>query len=463
MRNLFAIVITVTLSASQISTASSPPTPVLEAPQAVRNVYIYPGATDPLIFGRGYDSTSAEFRGACVAPEPVSVIGDGGTGMDTSFSLEQVSTSEQLRRVTEAEISASARWGIRRASATMSALKQSEFNSHDVYLVLRVAVRKNALALTKPKLLPESLEVWQRDRAAFREACGNTFIASMVVGGDFTAIYRVSTTSASDRLDLSARLSGSFSGIDGAANFKKEIESIRTSHSVMVQILREGPSGSLPSLDPKSLIDYALAFPSLISGAQNSRPYEAQAQSYATLLEPLPDGEETSKLERYLRHLADEVERALQDRNDLQFAMKNLNQFHEIKRAAVQSRITELERYIEQATNYARSCIEDPSLCGKFEGKRPEMLPLQRYDRIIKHDQDMKEKLTLDLPPGLQCSLQSAEGKWSRWLTGDGWEACSGVEISINPATNFATSDHDTPLDDNRGVCTFTFVCLYPE
>lgn len=93
------------------------------------------------------------------------------------------------------------------------------------------------------RLTPAALSVASRGEPAFRERCGDSFVAALYGGAELTALITILTTTHADQEEVSAELSGSGWGVEVEAGFSEKSESKTSSFDSQMSFYQIGGRG----------------------------------------------------------------------------------------------------------------------------------------------------------------------------------------------------------------------------
>jgi hypothetical protein len=428
-----------------------------------------PSKSDNLFLGKGYDPIVGEPRGYCVKPDSEESTGVGSTGTSEHTEIRVVDSFESLRQEIDADVSASARLGLGRVSASMDYLERSEYSSTKVYVLLHSRVENTATALRNPHYTNESLSFLRaKNVAGFRRLCGTEFISTIITGGQFDAVLSIETTSNKDRRDVTLAFSGEYGSAQGSASFKSTFERISGTHHSEVKLVRLGGAKPPGSMDAKILIDYALQFSTLVGGsaANSAVAFEVRTQPYDVVPDDYLDTG-TDLRATWLDDIVDNLETALLRKKDVDYAVKHPNQFVGLSLPKARVAAAELGSYLQRLRRAIQACSKRTAsdTCPPFSDAIPAAdVSLVRYESIEEFRWDMKQRLAVAMPIGLQCRLIDSAGIWYPWSPSSiGSKPCKQVKVAMDSSGSTATADFDDVYTDNSGECLFRFGCLPPS
>lgn len=165
----------------------------------------------------------------------------------------------------------------------VSYFQSSERSRYVDHMVVHVSVSGPVLSFESPKLTEEANRQ-KKNPLNFYRMCGNRYVRSLSMGGEFTAVVNIETTSQSERESLRATLTVIAKGYGSASSdYKQALERISKSYQKDIRVIRNGLGESLPRpLDIETLIQYSLDFPAKID-ATNGVPVALEQIDYRTV------------------------------------------------------------------------------------------------------------------------------------------------------------------------------------
>jgi hypothetical protein len=231
------------------------------------------------LLGRGYNGLSAELRGTCLAGKATQ---SGNDAKKVDYSLHLAGSSDEYRRDVNMSAAASFGLGTWSTDASVAYFQSSARSNHVDHLVVRVVVTGPMLTFDDPKLTSDAKQRVKNSRDFYR-LCGNRYVKSLSIGGEFSAVIDIETNSESERSDLRSTLSVVAKGYGSAsAEYAEAVRKISSSYQKNVKILRNGTGEAIPNLDIETIIKYSLDFPTKIS-ALTGVPVGLEYADYRTV------------------------------------------------------------------------------------------------------------------------------------------------------------------------------------
>ncbi|MBN8613206.1 MAG: hypothetical protein J0L92_21620 [Deltaproteobacteria bacterium] len=381
------------------------------------------------------------------------------------FEATVVENSTSLAQSLGLDVSASYRWGFGSVSASFSYATSSEFNSRDVFVVVRTSITNSTRALSQPALTPEAIALYTRDAPQFTRTCGDEFVTTITSGGELVAVLRIRSSSSADRESIRAALRGNYMGFNAAADLQTSLASLQSSHETSTRIVRSGGSGALPDMAPSALLEFArVTFPTLV--ASHAIPRQYSTASYETI----PSG--MNFADRIVRasliRLAERLDQAIQRRNDTMYTRDNSALCTNSGSAQIAPRLGEFDDYIDAISAHALECTQHPErACPRFAPVVPAAIACAEAPpvatRVVAGPYNMQAPVHYDLPGQTSCrGPDRVTGLWTESGSRPPYRACGndGPGVSVHGTVagtgEFEQAGH---YYDNNGDCRYEFVC----
>lgn len=237
---------------------------------------------DDYAIGRGYNTVTADPMGDCV--EGTLSTMTPSAGFSYSFTLEKVTSSEQLLRKLQVEAKAKYSAGLGSMSAKAKFTESQSINQQSLYLTLAVQVTSPMYTLADARLKPAFKQLLQSDTKAFQTRCGDDFVRSYVAGGEYIAVLKIETTSEEHKQAIEAKMRGSYGTFGGSVQLSSSFQEVLTENRTEIFIYQSGGKFEKVSITADELVRAATDFPTTVTQA-NAVPITFITASY----EILPD------------------------------------------------------------------------------------------------------------------------------------------------------------------------------
>lgn len=283
---------------------------------------------------------------------------DGADGQAVVYEFKEITTVSQLRETLNVSASAAFGGGGAGISAKASYFHSVAYSSYALYLYIRVKVTNSSKALREFKLTTPALNYLKEyGKDAFFEVYGDEFVSSYTTGGEFLAVFEISTESEEEKSRVQASLSGSYGAFSASAEFSKAMERFNATTATRLYLMRRGGVGDLPEMG--AVKNAALAFPDKVSQA-GGHPVLLQVNTleYGATTNR-PNNIDLISLEpqkQALERMAQIREKVVSARVDLQYAANNPYLFNAGDSVAFLEGAVMCATTLKQIDNAAEQC-----------------------------------------------------------------------------------------------------------
>ncbi len=428
-------------------------------------------ASDVILLGLGHDTRRGELLQECVT----GMVGQSGA-QEAVFEVHEIESRSQLSE--DLKVNGRIKGGFLGIGFDnrFSLARSREISMYDLNIWVQVRVQTGSEALVRDVVITdENMALLENDPYEFSRRCGDRFVQQVTYGGELIIILSISTTSESDRRELSNRLSASF-GLWGSANVNVEQNVSREleGREFNIFIERSGGGGSLPNISsPEELFAYAQGFPEEVANNEPAifefvtRPYDRIVDVSACL-----PGFDQKSIQ--LMEIAWETtNEAIDVRNALNDAIENPQDYACGTNQERRANLETVEAFLSDVDDLTEACAQamlEPSasvftspdcralteLLSEFEA--PEM-PL-RWQTVLSFTfNPTSRRQSVPVSTDLVCPVVDIEG---RWRVGSGrdheWRDCPVG--ALNSGRYEVEFDDRGGYSDNQGTCDYTFRCM---
>lgn len=336
-----------------------------------------PMSSDAVTIGRGYDVLRSQLRGDCteLVGNPTAVA-----GQRVELSLTEISSEQDL--ASALNVSASAKYGPVSGAGTL--IREQRINTYSAWILISLRVKVRSESLTPTRLRETDLRLLRTNYVRFREKCGDSFILTRAIGGEFSALVEIKTRSQQDKTELSAKIQGGQGLFSGTTEGKNKLEQLLKDRSYRVNVVRGGGDGAL-SINAEELLKAILQFPSQISARPPEKllTYSVVVQDYLTL--DLPPGITAATFSnREKLNFIDEADASVrsirQHAADIRYVLDNPEQFTGPDIAGLQRALSAHEGQVRSVEREVAACLASGVPCVAF--KAPQWTPTTIPARI---------------------------------------------------------------------------------
>jgi hypothetical protein len=301
--------------------------------------------------------------------------------------------------------------------------------------LVRVTVANATETLDAPVFTPDASELLVNDNPErFRQRFGDTFIAGVLRGGEFFAIYQITGSDEKEKEDIAVKVNAAYSGgplVSGKLSTEiTTAASSSTSHlSVKCHVFRQGAIATA-DLNLEDILVTAKQFPISVAG-DKAFPYAVLLQDYDCLKNPNDKFVyvEIQNRQDVLEDLAKKRFAFLALRDDLAYILKHAEDFQNVDgtpfvRETLLANFDEVVNAINTMQKEAAACTRDAQQCSftKFDVAKFSVPRLRKTDKI---------------------SLEAAPHSWPRNLATQAISAAADFSIRVKLTCGF--SEKKTP------------------
>lgn len=274
-----------------------------------------------------------------------------------TYNIASISSRRELEEALN--ISASGSFGGVSASASFSQnVRIDQFNAH---ALVQIRVMTPPQLLTNIMLSEEAVALYEQSPDRFRRVCGDSFVVSIVRGGELNGLFTVFSRTEEERRQFQASASGSFGAGSFSGSVGRSFRDLLSTRSTNVRAFYRGTDGSI-----ETLFEFAASFPGQVFAF--STPYAISVRSYDAVInfpssDPLPRTVRNDVIsDLYAQRLL-----VMGWRDDVAFVIESPELF-------VSPALTSLVEYLNSANGtlndierMAMTCIDSLSECARFE------------------------------------------------------------------------------------------------
>jgi hypothetical protein len=235
--------------------------------------------------GMGFNSKTLVFPGTALSFTPGSPD-PAETGQVVTGHADIINTHEELMDRIGVSVAASGRYGLASASAKVDFSKTTGFNSSSTFVLAEASVR-NPIVRGKDFRLTDpasTLLLVQHDTDGFKSAFGDSFVRGIKSGGEFFAVFRLTSLRQETQQQLAATLAAEINGFAVAGSFNAAFSEAKQSGSeraeVEISFYQAAGSGITASitLSVNDILTRLTNFPTVAH--DNPFPFKAEIATY---------------------------------------------------------------------------------------------------------------------------------------------------------------------------------------
>lgn len=338
-----------------------------------------------IFLGAGYDNETNTFLDTCLvsrARTNDSASGTESTGTVGELPAEQINVpTDGIRSITygisiiedrrdfETSISFAGSAAFQGNSARASFSNSVKINEYSAQALVKVRVVTPPQVLANFALSRDAIGLIETDGNTdrFRRVCGNSFVVSIIRGGELNGFISIETRTRLEKQKIEAQVSGSYSGFSGDASTTSSFETLLDNRQTSAKYFVAGTSGqvALPE-NLQGLSAYTSKFPGEVF--KNSTPYEFTVRSYERVLN-FPDVtlKIASDRSEILESLGSQRIRARSLLDNVDYIISNSEQFVEPDLAQLATDRQDLAKHLNAIVGLAQECLRSVDSCIFYE------------------------------------------------------------------------------------------------
>lgn len=300
-------------------------------------------------------------------------------GQVSMLTMQTISSTSEL--ASSLNVSASAALTTIRGGGSAEAkfIQQRQINSYYTYSLVKVYV-ENPPQLIRDVSLKElaikKLEEGGWDE--FSQVYGTHYVEGYITGGTYYALIEVQTTNAEEKREISAKLSGKYSGVgfkvDGSGEAQSKLREATENRTTNVYVFQSGGIGDVLEITMEEMIEQALKFPKLVEKAPV--PIRAIINDYKSI-QNIPSIPLTPSKQRHVLEELGSLYMKLRDyKAKLEFVRDNIESFDEyrclsqskkkLEAKSLEKHLNKISDTMQLIASSADECVYDSRVCQSF-------------------------------------------------------------------------------------------------
>jgi hypothetical protein len=243
--------------------------------------------------GMGFNSATLVFPGTALSFTPGSPD-PAETGQVVTAKAEIVNSHEELMDTIGASVAVAGRYGFVSASAKVDFSKKTGFNTNSTFVLGQASVRNPMVRGKGFRVTDETALalLGANNIDGFKSAFGDSFVRGIKSGGEFFAVFRLTSLRQETTQRLAATLTAEVNGFAAAGSFKGSLEVAKQSENdrseceiSFYQAAGSGVSASI-TLNVDEIMTRLKGFPAI--ALANPFGFKAEIATYDTIPLPLP-------------------------------------------------------------------------------------------------------------------------------------------------------------------------------
>jgi hypothetical protein len=314
------------------------------------------------VLGAGYDALSGEVRGKCLRPG----LDEQVEGENAYVHIIQIENEREFAQ--KLNLGARAKYSL--FSAGGSSVSESTFNSYSTYLAVLARIESRTKNLTAPALSPEAKQLATANLQRFREQCGNAFVSSRTLGGEYSALVEIYSSTETQFRETKAKASGAAGLFSASAEASRRLTELLKDRRYEVKLIRKGGTGPIEATK-EAILGAALQFPETLKKASDADLVGLRivAQDYRTIDLPATvaasDLSDTDKLIAVQRR-DNELQFRREHLADVVYVIQNPDDFAPVDKQVLLAAERSLRSTLFEANAEVLKCLESSARICQF-------------------------------------------------------------------------------------------------
>ncbi|KAA3447157.1 hypothetical protein C7I87_28315 [Mesorhizobium sp. SARCC-RB16n] len=230
--------------------------------------------------GYGFNPVIGNFHPPCIKvvanQADKTIVSDPKAVVD----IKKISSTTEFKKALNVHVYASVFGAAGQASAELSNIVAHGVSSNDSYFSIQVRVEGTREVLSGDiELTDSAIKALKISQAFFKSACGDSYVASLVSGGEFLAIVQLHNASEEESNKFLGQLKASYGTAKIDAGTESDFQTLSKTNRVDIHIAQTGHTTDHPSslTDPEALLRYAAEFAGKLVGEKDSIPSVSSA------------------------------------------------------------------------------------------------------------------------------------------------------------------------------------------
>jgi hypothetical protein len=316
--------------------------------------------------GLGYNRLSGD-RSPTVAVDGASITAlTGAVGQQATFDISTIQDVETLHKTLGISVDAGGSYFGFSGSTKVDYANSCDFSSFSMYVVVKVSVHDATETIDAPVFSKDAVELLINNNPdRFRQRFGDTFIAGVKKGGEYFAIFQISSTSMTEKETVANQVHAAYNGglttAELNTSIKKSTESTTNHLETSIHVFRQGTI-TASDMNLEDIVRSAKDFPIGVSG-DKAFPFAVVLQDYDGLRNPNDAFVyiDIQNRQDVLEDLAKKRFEFLALRDDLKYVLKHIEDFQNADRTAVVR--DDVIKQLDQVVNAINTMQHEASVC----------------------------------------------------------------------------------------------------
>ena len=224
-------------------------------------------------YGSGFDSRLGIVKGNCIKFDSNEIGTTGFKGLPSEPRKKHIESTDDLRRLINVSAEASFRGLFYSVEGKSDWLRSKRVNRYSVDLIVYDKVRHPDKVLLNPALTTEAARLRESNPSAFRDMCGDRYVAGMIGGGEFFAHLKLATYNSQEESAFKSNLDVNVATFDGSIDINRQVEQLVSERKEELEIyMLGGDSETVTPTTLSEIIEYWKGFRSEVSDELTAVP-----------------------------------------------------------------------------------------------------------------------------------------------------------------------------------------------
>lgn len=318
-----------------------------------------------MMFARGYDSFKDDSSGLCVdfSQTQYDSSRTADSIQESVFKLELVESRYDLAKKIGVSAAASLKSGFSKASASVNYLNEQSLSTYSIYVLISAEVLTPIERIVGEDLKPGFIDFARSNPMAFRQKCGNEYVAAIQRGGVLYALLKLDTVDGSSYTQIKTSLRARVGTFKTAVDLERSISEATSNKSLQIFVHQIGGEAKSYPTNVADLLERVKDFS--IEVAKKPTPLRSITVPYSQLKSyPIEATEfDTSVQESVLEYLNQLKFRLIEHRDNVNYILNNKSQFVEPNIQELQQRLDYVNSKLNEINLQTKQCLVNFANC----------------------------------------------------------------------------------------------------
>ena len=318
-----------------------------------------------MMFGRGYDSFTDDSAGKCVILKTTQYDSSRATDsiQESVFKLELIESRYDLAKKIGVSAAASLKSGFNKGSASVSYLNEQSLNNYSIYILVSAEVLTPVERTMDEDLDRDFVDLARSQPKAFRQKCGNEYVAAIQRGGMLYALLKLDTVDSYSYTQIKSSLRAKVGTFKAAVDLERSIAEATSNKSLQIFVHQIGGEAKAYPTNVADLIERVKEFS--LEVTRKPTPLRAITASYNQLKSYPIEGTEfdTAVQEGVFEYLNQLKFKLTDHRDNVNYILSNKSQFLSPQMNELQGRLDYVNKKLNEINTLTKTCLNNFEKC----------------------------------------------------------------------------------------------------